>query len=94
MMTRKSAGRQAFGNYWEGMLHNVPSIDAFCTLIEQGYIIWWSSESQRIFVRKSKKARNRIPPSVIWLQEKLNIDSKNKLKKLKEECLRRRLKKV
>ena len=75
------------GKFGDWMKGKATAIEAFDWLFDHGYIIWWSNESQRIFVRRSKRSEPfRIPPSIpLNLQKELYINSREKLVTLKEE---------
>ena len=85
-MPRKSV-LSLLGKCGDWMKGDAAPIEAFNWLLDHGYIIWWSNESQRIFVRRSKRSELfRIPPSIpLNLQKELDIDSREKLVTLKEE---------
>lgn len=90
-MPCKSAERPLFGKYWDWMNGEAVAIEAFYWLLDHGYVIWWSDECQRIFVRRStESALFRIPPSTpLKLQNELAIDSRENLVNLKEEYSRK-----
>jgi len=76
------------GKFGDWMKGKATAIEAFDWLFDHGYIIWWSNESQRIFIRRSKNSEpSRIPPSIsLNLQQELQIDSRERLVTLKIEC--------